>query len=110
VRIAVAGKGGAGKTTIAGTLARALADAGHEVLALDADPNPNLALTLGMDLAAYDDGRGLSHDVLEHREVDGKRVAVLAHPLDDLLGTYAQQAPAGIRLLRLGQPQRAGAG
>jgi CO dehydrogenase maturation factor len=110
VRIAVAGKGGAGKTTIAGTLARSLAGQGQEVLALDADPNPNLALTLGVDVDAYDGGPGLSHDVLEHREVDGKHVPVLARPLDELLGEYAQDAPQGIRLLRLGQPQRAGGG
>lgn len=110
MRIAIAGKGGAGKTTISGTLARSLAGLGQDVLALDADPNPNLALTLGLDVADYDGGPGLSHDVLAHREVDGKRVAVLASPLDEILGEYAQDAPQGIRLLRLGRPQRAGGG
>jgi CO dehydrogenase maturation factor len=110
VRIAVAGKGGAGKTTIAGTLARALAGDGHPVLALDADPNPNLALTLGMGVEDYDRGAPLSHEVLEHREVDGKRIAVLATPLDELVAGYGTQAPDGISLLRMGRPQRAGGG
>jgi len=48
VRIAVGGKGGAGKTTIAGTLARGLARSGHSVLALDADTNPMLGISLGV--------------------------------------------------------------
>lgn len=48
MRIAVAGKGGAGKTTLAGTLARVLAADGRQVLAIDGDPAPNLALALGV--------------------------------------------------------------
>ena len=48
MRIAIAGKGGTGKTTIAGTLARVMARTGREVLAIDADTNPNLASVLGI--------------------------------------------------------------
>lgn len=48
MKIAVAGKGGVGKTTIAGTLARLLARRGHTVLALDCDPSPNLGIPLGL--------------------------------------------------------------
>jgi CO dehydrogenase maturation factor len=48
VKIAVAGKGGAGKTTISGTLARALAHDGHRVLAVDCDTNPMLGISLGV--------------------------------------------------------------
>ena len=39
MRIAIAGKGGSGKTTISGTLARLLAQAGRQVVAVDADTN-----------------------------------------------------------------------
>lgn len=47
--IAVAGKGGVGKTTCAALLVRALAAAGvRPVLAVDADPNANLHLLLGL--------------------------------------------------------------
>lgn len=48
MRIAVVGKGGAGKTVTAALLARALADRGRRVLAVDLDTNPGLALSLGL--------------------------------------------------------------
>jgi CO dehydrogenase maturation factor len=48
MKIALAGKGGVGKTTISASLARYLADGGERVFAIDADPNANLALSLGM--------------------------------------------------------------
>lgn len=48
LRLAFVGKGGAGKSAIAGTSARALARRGLEVLAVDSDPMPGLALSLGL--------------------------------------------------------------
>ena len=48
-RIAVAGKGGTGKTTVSSLIVRALVDAGSgAVLAVDADPNASLGLQLGL--------------------------------------------------------------
>jgi CO dehydrogenase maturation factor len=47
MKVAVTGKGGVGKTTVAASLARALRHLGHEVVAVDADPDTNLAGTLG---------------------------------------------------------------
>ena len=66
LRLAVAGKGGAGKSTIAGTLCRLLARRGMRVLALDSDMQPGLAYSLGADVpddpplnaAAERDGEG----------------------------------------------------
>lgn len=54
MKIAVTGKGGVGKTTIAATLALLLKDDGYDVIAVDADPDANLAGALGFppDLAA----------------------------------------------------------
>jgi CO dehydrogenase maturation factor len=47
MKIAISGKGGVGKTTLAALLAQAYADAGRDVLAVDADPSPCLAGALG---------------------------------------------------------------
>ena len=49
IRLAIVGKGGAGKTTIAGALARTFAARGLRVLAIDADPDANLASVLPLD-------------------------------------------------------------
>jgi CO dehydrogenase maturation factor len=46
-KVALTGKGGVGKTTVAASLARALRDLGREVIAVDADPDTNLAGCLG---------------------------------------------------------------
>ena len=56
MKIAVTGKGGVGKTTLAGTIARILAADGYKVLAVDADPGANLASALGI---APDVARGI---------------------------------------------------
>ena len=49
MKIAVSGKGGVGKTTFASFLIKALSDQGKKVLAIDADPDANLAQALGVD-------------------------------------------------------------
>ena len=47
MKVAVAGKGGVGKTTVSAFLARCWRDLGYQVVAVDADPDANLAGTLG---------------------------------------------------------------
>jgi len=47
VKLAITGKGGVGKTTLASLLARVYAQDGRNVLAIDADPDANLAIALG---------------------------------------------------------------
>ncbi|ADK85406.1 Cobyrinic acid ac-diamide synthase [Desulfarculus baarsii DSM 2075] len=47
MKLAVSGKGGVGKTTFSAMLARAFAEKGLEVLAVDADPDANLGQALG---------------------------------------------------------------
>jgi Mrp family chromosome partitioning ATPase len=49
VKIAISGKGGVGKTTLAGVMSRLLADQGYKVLSIDADPDSNLASAIGID-------------------------------------------------------------
>lgn len=52
MKIAVSGKGGVGKTTFSSFLIKALAEDGKKVLAIDADPDANLAQALGVDKEA----------------------------------------------------------
>ena len=47
MKIAVTGKGGVGKTTISAALCYAFAEKGYKVIAIDADPDSNLASALG---------------------------------------------------------------
>jgi len=47
MKLAISGKGGVGKTTLAALLAQAYADLGRDILAVDADPSPCLAGALG---------------------------------------------------------------
>jgi CO dehydrogenase maturation factor len=74
MKIATVGKGGSGKTTITGTLARILADENTKILAVDGDPNPNLALTLGITRDDADQINYIPPSIMEVKEdADGKR-------------------------------------
>ena len=54
MKIAVTGKGGVGKTTFSSMLSRMFAEDGYRVVAVDADPDANLALALGFPREVYD--------------------------------------------------------
>ena len=84
MRLAIVGKGGAGKSAICGTLARTLARRGHRVLALDVDRLPGLALSLGLAPGAVDDA-GLPEELAE-RPPERGWVVVLDHRVRDARG------------------------
>lgn len=69
MKIAISGKGGVGKTTLAALLAQAYADAGRDVLAVDADPAPCLAGALGFPEAL----RAKLHPIAEMDELIEER-------------------------------------
>jgi CO dehydrogenase maturation factor len=110
MKIAIAGKGGVGKTTISGTLCRVLAKTGNTVLAIDGDPNPNLSVVLGIDKST-DASPSLSTDIIERVETeDGKWKFQLKMPFNEILRTYGQKAPDNVTLLIVGKPEKAGTG
>jgi CO dehydrogenase maturation factor len=111
MRIAIAGKGGSGKTTIAGTLARILAREGRQVVAVDADTNPNLAATLGIPAERAQEVVGLPRGLMERQtQPDGTtRVVFTAHP-EDVLREYGATGPDGVRLVIMGKVGHGGAG
>lgn len=95
LRIAFVGKGGAGKSTIAGTFARLLAARGEPVLVIDSDPMPGLARTLGMEIA----DAGVPDEAVE--ESPGERPPYrLVMPPAEAVERYALRGPDGIRLLQ----------
>jgi len=112
MKIAIAGKGGSGKTTIGGTLARLLSRGGLEhVLAIDADSNPNLALTLGLSREESQTLRPLTRDILKRvTDEDGEQKTVLAMTPAEVVRQYGTRAADGVDLLLMGRVEHAGAG
>lgn len=111
MRIATVGKGGSGKTTIAGTLARIFAADGRRILAIDGDPNPNLALMLGMAPDAANKLGFIPTSVIKRVDkADGTFNLELALPQDDLLSKYAQTAASNVDLIVMGRPTHGTAG
>lgn len=110
MKIAVCGKGGVGKTTISGLLCRTLGSKGISVLAIDGDPNPNLALTLGIDPKAAMP-KALSSKLLEvYEKDDGKKYARLNAPLSEVVDIHGVKTNDNVTLLAVGQPEHAGTG
>jgi CO dehydrogenase maturation factor len=91
VKVAVVGKGGSGKTTTAGIIARTLGRAGHRVIALDCDANPNLGIALGLGPAETERlqgiREGLDQDETQH-----------APTVSEMLQRFGAQAPDAVRL------------
>jgi CO dehydrogenase maturation factor len=92
VKVAVTGKGGVGKTTVAGTVARIAARSGRAVLAIDADANPMLGISLGVPPAETD------RLVAVRQALDE---GTLAHQpsVEELVATFGADAPDGVRLV-----------
>jgi len=108
MKIAITGKGGVGKTTLAGTLARLLARDGMDVLAIDADPDMNLASALGIDepplpLTEYE-------DLIDERAGGPGGMFKLNPKVDDVVERFGVVGPDGVRMLVMGTVDRGGSG
>ncbi|MDP8938638.1 MAG: hypothetical protein M3O23_13080 [Actinomycetota bacterium] len=100
VRLAVIGKGGAGKTVISSVLARLFARRGRKVFAADLDTNPGLAISLGMPPT---DAGFPPEAVAEHAGAPyGWHLAGGLRPLE-VVERFATRAPDGVHFLGLGK-------
>jgi CO dehydrogenase maturation factor len=117
VKIAVAGKGGAGKTFVSSTLSRLLARDGYNVLAVDADPNLNLAMGLGVPADVAEGIVPLSDNQDLVRERTGVSSEEAYSPMfnmtpkvNDIVDRFGVTAPDGVKLLVMGTVKGGGTG
>ena len=93
-RIAVAGKGGSGKTTVAGVLARLIAEEGREVLTVDADENPNLGISLGLGVDA-------TYGLISAREALLPDGPAIASSMEEVVEEFATVAGERLRVVQV---------
>jgi CO dehydrogenase maturation factor len=105
MKVAVSGKGGVGKTLLAGGLARGFAERGLKTIAIDADSSPNLALTLGL---SAEEARKIvpiseNKELVESKTGTGySGVYRLSFTVDDVVRDYAVGTPLGVNLIVMG--------
>jgi CO dehydrogenase maturation factor len=98
MKVAFVGKGGAGKSSVAGTVCRHLARRGERVLALDLDTMAGLAFSLGLGTPSA----RLPADLAERIEGKGWQVKPGTRPAR-LVDRYAKIGPDGVGFLELGK-------
>ncbi|MGH9149643.1 MAG: AAA family ATPase, partial [Acidimicrobiales bacterium] len=106
LRLALIGKGGAGKTAISATLARVLARQGRQVLAADLDTNPGAVFTLGLGLteATLPEEATAEHEGAAY----GWNLASELSPRD-VVERFTLPAPDGVRYIgvgKIGDPEK----
>ncbi|CAN5664301.1 carbon monoxide dehydrogenase accessory protein CooC [soil metagenome] len=106
-RVAISGKGGSGKNTITATLARLTGRSLGGLLAVEGDPNPNLARSMGVERSEWP---LLPKEILEVVEEDGVRRSRLAMPMLEVIEKYAVTGPDNVHILALGEVDHASQG
>jgi len=113
MKIAISGKGGVGKTMLAALLSKTFADSGYYVIAIDADPDANLAATLGFPEAEKIIPISEMKELIEERTgaQPGKSASFfkLNPKVDDIPEKYSREHD-GIKLMVMGQVKRGGSG
>lgn len=111
MKVAFSGKGGAGKTTIAATMARAWAQQGKQVYAIDGDPNPNLGVALGIARDVLAAAPTVPKDIVKDvYDDDGRQHMELKRSLSELRDEFAITGPDGVHLMFVSGLDHAGQG
>ncbi len=113
MKIAVSGKGGVGKTLIAGAIACFFASKGLKTIAIDADPSPNLALTLGLPPEKTRAILPISENekLVESKTDTGlSGVYRLSFTVDDVARDFSVPTPCGVNLIVMGTVRSMGSG
>ncbi len=108
MKIAITGKGGVGKTTLAGTRSRLLAQEGRGVVAIDADPDMNLASAIG--LSENPTPISTLDDLITDRAGAPGGVFKINPKVNDILDRYGVENEDGVRLLTMGTIELGGSG
>lgn len=115
MKIAITGKGGVGKTTFSSILSRMFAEDGYRVVAVDADPDANLASALGFTKEVYEsivpiaDMKDVISDRTSSQSGTFNKMFKLNPKVDDIPQKYCKEHN-GVRLLTLGSVDYGGSG
>ncbi len=104
MRVAISGKGGVGKTTIASVLARTLGRRGFRVIAIDCDSDPNLAANIGLG----EEMAGMLRPFLD-QSGEVRFVPTNLSP-STLLAEYGYHGPDSVTLMLAARAEKAGSG
>jgi CO dehydrogenase maturation factor len=113
MKLAISGKGGVGKTTLAAALARSFADEGKAVYAIDADPDSNLASALGVpdpeSIVPLVSMKELIDERTEHKDGSYGTFFKLNPHVSDIPEKFSRTAD-GVHVLTLGTIYKGGGG
>ncbi|MFC1985522.1 AAA family ATPase [Chloroflexota bacterium] len=113
MKIAISGKGGVGKTLLAAMLSKIFAESGYSIIAIDADPDANLAATLGFpqteEITPISEMKELIEERTGAKPGQSAPYFKLNPKVDDIPEKYALNRN-GIKLMRMGRIKKGGTG